>query len=303
MLDRLRHSHGDHCVDYLVGMDATRRLSLFNDLLFSRLDRKCGEVTHIYDTTGENWNQAFYIQLLKYIGSPANRGTFIELARRATYPMVLKERKSLQRVEALLFGTAGLLDSVPYDDYIEALKRDFEYLRNKYDITPLEKRDWKLGGRDANRPVARLAQAAVLFARREFLFDDAIDCRSRKNVYDILGVESSIYWIDRKARSKSIGWDKSDILAINVVAILQYAYGVYTQRDELRDRALTLLEKLPAESNKPIGKWIKGDFKPQNAFDTQALLQLTEICGARACEVCPIGKQLSEKIHTFVEFT
>ena len=37
------------------------------------------------------------------------------------------ERRSLPRIEALLFGTSGLLDTFRPDDYIRRLRDDFAY--------------------------------------------------------------------------------------------------------------------------------------------------------------------------------
>ncbi len=78
------------------------------------------------------------------------------------------------------------------------------------------------------------------------------------------------------------------------MAVLQYAYGSHTGRESLRDSALTLLERLPAEENRFMRAWREaGGPKPANAFESQALLQLaTEYCAARRCAECPVGRRI-----------
>ena len=76
--------------------------------------------------------------------------------------------------------------------------------------------------------------------------------------------------------------------------MLQYAYGSYTGRDALRDNALALLERLPAEQNRYMRAWREaGGPQPRNAFESQALLQLaTEYCAPRRCAACPLGRRI-----------
>jgi hypothetical protein len=80
------------------------------------------------------------------------------------------------------------------------------------------------------------------------------------------------------------------------VAQLQYAYGEYTDNDKLRNKAISLLEDLPAESNSIIAQWKSYGQLAQTAFDSQALLQLSfEYCRHQRCEECPVGRQILSK--------
>ena len=83
------------------------------------------------------------------------------------------------------------------------------------------------------------------------------------------------------------------IIGINLVSVLQFAYGSYTGREALRDSALTLLERLPAEDNRYMREWQSAGVRPRNAFESQALLQLaTEYCAAKRCAECPVGRRI-----------
>ena len=87
------------------------------------------------------------------------------------------------------------------------------------------------------------------------------------------------------------------IIGINLVSVLQFAYGSYTGREALRDSALTLLERLPAEDNRYMRAWQAAGVRPRNAFESQALLQLaTEYCAARRCAECPVGRRIAKSL-------
>ena len=86
--------------------------------------------------------------------------------------------------------------------------------------------------------------------------------------------------------------------------MLQFAYGSYTGRENLRDSALTLLERLPAEENRYMRTWSDAGIRPANAFESQALLQLsTEYCAAERCAECPVGRRMLRRLATEAERT
>lgn len=135
--------------------------------MYDRLRRKYDAAAEIYRISGQNWNQTFYTPLFRYIGDLSNQDTYTELARRATYTMVLRERHSLPRIEALLFGTSGLLDTFRPDDYIRRLRDDFAYFRARYDIEPIDPSAWKTANiRPGNLPRSRIAQLASFLSQR-----------------------------------------------------------------------------------------------------------------------------------------
>ena len=143
----------------------------------------------------------------------------------------------------------------------------------------------------------RVAQAAAFFAGHDFVMERMLDCRTPEDAARLFGVEASAYWcthslpaVRSQEMPKRIGTFKANLLAINLVSILQFAYGSHTGNDLLRDRAVTLLERTPAEENVYMRGWRSAGTTPRNAFESQALLQLaTEYCPKRRCAECPIG--------------
>ena len=84
-----------------------------------------------------------------------------------------------------------------------------------------------------------------------------------------------------------------NILLINTVVPFLYLYGERNNKTELKNRAIQLLELLPAEENRIISNWSKLGIESTNAFDTQALIQLKNYyCINKKCLSCAIGNQL-----------
>ncbi|MEG1611418.1 MAG: DUF2851 family protein [Alistipes sp.] len=288
------------CGNYLLELPNLNRSEILLDLAYDRLRRKFNAVHDLFMEADENWNQTFYLMFFRTLGDKRNQTAYLTLARRVSYAMVLRERASLHNVEALMFGCSGLLELYEHDIYTLDLQRDFEYLAAKYDIEPMDAAEWDLTRiQPANHPVLRLAQAAAFMVCHEFVMDRVLNCRATDDVANLFRVEASTYWSTHYLPAstssdipKRIGAFKSNMLGINLVAIMQYAYGSYIASDVLRDRAVTLLERLEAEDNIYIRHWQAQGLMPRNAFESQALLQLaTEYCIEKRCEECPVGRR------------
>ena len=308
MLNRLQAGAGTYaCGGYLAGLGSLQRSEICTALLFSRLERKMRMVDALREEASENWNQTFYLLYFRTLGDRQNQEAFLRLARRVSYKTVLRERLAPHAVESLLFGASGLLALYPHDTYTLNLARNFEYLAAKYDIEPLDAGVWELDEiRPANHPVLRLAQAAEFFIQDEFVMERAMSCRTEEDIRRLFCIEASDYWrthhipgIASDEHPKRLGAFKANIIGINLVSVLQFAYGSVTGRETLRDSALTLLERLPAEDNRYMRNWRNTGVMIRNAFESQALLQLaTEYCPAKRCTECPVGRRILQSISS-----
>ena len=84
-----------------------------------------------------------------------------------------------------------------------------------------------------------------------------------------------------------------DIILINTVAPLFYAYGIKTDSYATSDRAIELLESLRPERNSIVSLFGSAGIKCDDALTSQALIQLRrEYCEARKCLYCKIGHRL-----------
>lgn len=310
MLNRLESGARTYvCGGYLTDLDPPIRSQLCTRLEFERLQGKCDRVKSLYNRT-QDWNQTFYRMLFRTLGDATNQTAFETLADRVVYAVVLRERSSLHNVEALLLGASGLLELYPDDEYTGALRRDFQHYSSKYAIEAMDAGEWVLGRiKPLNHPVLRLSQLAVFLTRHELVFREALECRSGDDLQRLFGVEAPEYWRTRflpgpggAELPKRIGRTKTDLLGINLVSIMQYAYGQYVCHDDLYQRALELLEALPPEENRYIRHWMDYGLRPHNAFESQALLQLArEYCEKKRCRECPVGRRRLLSVKNYAQ--
>jgi hypothetical protein len=286
-------------------MAELHRAELYTKLLTERLRRKTDEVEELFRASGKDWNQTFYILLLRAMGGNRNRETFVKLASRVTAKMIAREKGLRERVEALLLGGAGFLEEIAeFDEYSLRLAAEFRFMATKYSITPLQPSEWDFERLySANYPSVRLAEIAVLLSKKEFILDGVLACRTSEDVEKLFAAAASEYWTTHhrpgetsKSSPKRIGREKARLLGINLVVPLMFAYGRENGREELCDRALDLLSTIPAEKNSKLDSWYTAGCTARNACESQALLQLTgEYCEKSACPECPIDQTTSYK--------
>lgn len=303
-IERLQAGAGTYaCGGYLATRDGLQRSEIDTALIFDRLQRKMHTVGKLFGEADSNWNQTFYLLYFRTLGDRQNQEAFLQLARKVPYRIVLRERLAPHAVEAMLLGASGLLELYRNDTYTLDLRRSFEYLAAKYGIEAMDVSQWALTEiRPANHPVLRLAQATAFFTQDEFIMERAMACRTEEDIRRLFCIEAPDYWrthhipgSESGESPKRIGAFKANIIGINLVAVLQFAYGSHTGSERLRDSALTLLERLPAEDNRYMRAWRAGGVRPRNTFESQALLQLaTEYCAARRCAECPIGRRIAK---------
>ena len=281
-------------------MSVPERLDMFTSLLTERLVRKYNQLMEIHRNGEGDWNQTLYVMTFRAMGGNRNREPFTELARAVPYTALSLERGSPLAVEALLLGSAGLLYELSEgDDYVVALNREFDMLRRKYNIRPMRASAWQGGSYPSGSPSLRLAQLASFFTNRDFILGKVLECRSCDDLYNIFCTGASDYWSTHynpgrfsSPRPKSIGHDKAESMGINLVVPLMFAYGKQNGEEQLQARALELLEAIPCEGNSITRKWADNGAPMDNAFDSQAIIQLNnEYCAMRRCAECRIGRR------------
>ncbi len=277
-------------------------LSLFmTHLLVERLEHK---VKHIYGILNEckgDWENTAFRIIARYFGASVNKEPFEQLAQSLPVKIWAKHSSDPLQVEALLFGQSGFLNDDVEDDYPKQLKKEYQYLKRLHDLQPLPKHIWKLLRlRPSNFPTLRIAQFASLLSKETNIFSVLLETKDIKTFHHFFSVEVSAYWkshyvFDKEAKQvrSHIGTTTKNILLINAVAPLLFAYGKYKGEENYCDWALQLLESCPPEKNILMDYWISLGVSPANAFDTQALLQLrTDYCNQFRCLSCAVGLQI-----------
>lgn len=291
------------CLERLPAIDPVFRLQWMDALLAERLERKTDDILHWLDLYQKDWNEVFYILLCRNFGFGVNSDAFERLARSLPLKCILKQRPSASQVEALFLGQAGLLNDSNGNrhHYYRLLQQEYSFLRKKYGLEPLEPHIFRnLRLRPDATPHIKLVELAAIWIRHDTLFSSVLSARTPRELKDFFRVPASAFWDTHynflrpsPHKKKQLGENALNMLLINTVVPLMFAYGLYHQMDEHKARALRLLASIPPEQNSIISLFSQVGMKPRNAGDTQALIQLKRnYCEQKKCLYCRLGFQL-----------
>ena len=229
-----------------------------------------------------------------------NGNTFLQIAKSIPFSIIRKESFEIENLEALLFGTSGLLDSEKEDLYFNDLKIRYFYLLHKYQLDKVYTDPLQFfKHRPDNFPTIRLSQLGSLYSKHQNLFSKVIILKSAKDVYELLNVTTSLYWenhyqFDKESRQKRKPLSRPfiDLLIVNTIIPLQFAYLNRVGESNVEDLIIFMNEVFP-EKNAIIDKFESFGILSKNAFETQTLLELkNEYCNNKACLRCALGIEL-----------
>ncbi len=292
------------CAGQFRAVQPLKVTSMLDKAMLQRLERKANTVKAVFMAANQDWEETTYRLLAQNFGFKINAGPMEQVARTVPLKALLKHRDSPTQVEALLLGTAGLLTDVAEpDEYLETLRREYRFLAAKYQLTDgqLPAHAWKWGRlRPANFPTLRLAQLARLITTHGSLFSLLVSNDDAPALLKALQVTPSDYWqhhyrfgkvTDRGA--PTLGQTSVENLLINTAVPLLAAYAHHRDQPAYIDRAVALLEQLPAEQNRITSGWAGLGLTVRTAFDSQASIELfNEFCSVKKCLNCQIGLAL-----------
>jgi len=299
----LIHSNDDiPCCNYIASMPSFHLNSWMHTLLIERLQRKSDHIQTLLQRFNNSWEDVFYVLLSRNFGFGLNSDSFERLALSIPLKYLHKQGDNLVQIEALLFGQAGVLeDEKVQDDYFSLLKKEYDFLKNKYELKPLELYIFRnLRTRPTAFPQIRIAQLAALLHSSHGLFSKIINCNDIGRIRLMFHVNASEYWQTHYSfghvsprKSKYLGDSSLDIILINTVAPLLFIYGKSMDSEAHCERALQFLETLKPEQNSITKRFAKLKMPLNNAGDSQAIIQLKrEYCELKKCLFCRIGHQL-----------
>lgn len=297
----LRNEHWIPCQQLLhQAPDITRQLWL-DRLSIERLERRCAWIKAILVHKKYDWEACLYQSLARSFGMKVNSEPFEQLAQIIPLSLVRKHKHNLWQLEALFFGQAGLLATSFEEAYPLKLQREYKFLAHKYGLHPMPTTLWKfLRMRPANFPSLRIAQFALLLHQREHLFSKLLSVQHLKEVENMFELELSNYWqthyiLNKPSvkKRKTLGKSTIHLFIINTLAPLLFLYGKEKDQSAFCDKAIQLLEEIPAESNHIITEWGQLGFSPSSSYQSQALLELkNEYCNHKKCLSCGIGNAI-----------
>jgi hypothetical protein len=281
------------------------KLQAIERMAVERLERKTREVDQILAQHQGHWEQTLLIMLCKSLGANVNAAPFQVLAELLPFNMIKKLKGKSLRIEAILFGMAGFLKEPADDPYYKELFDEFTFLKLKYSYKEMNPAQWKfMRMRPANFPVLRIAQLAVILNQWDILTKHLFYNTSLNKLITILQHPVNPYW-KIHYRFENVSNEKSDKMGmtmvnnilINTFVPFLYAYGKAHGNEEQKKSALETLQKLKAEKNNIISGWKSLNLNPENAFETQGLIELkNEFCAFKKCLTCKIGVWMLNKV-------
>jgi hypothetical protein len=287
--------------------------SFYDRLVVERLQSKVAIVESMLASSTNDWDQVAFQMIAMYFGGSLNKEPFGRLASSLSLSVIHKHRSEPAQIEAMLFGQAGFLEADHDDSYPRDLKREYTYLRKLHTLSPIEVHAWKFFRvRPVSFPTVKIAQLAAWLLKEQHPFSAIVECKNAIELRKLFEVGVNLYWqthfqFDKPVKKThvSLGNMLTDVLLINAVVPLLFAYGRYKDDEQLCQRALDLLMELPAEDNAVLRMWDGLGIKAKTANDSQALLQLyNQYCQNKLCLNCQIGHRiLSPYIHHLSSLT
>ena len=292
--------------------------SWLNALLCERLEQRAETVARRVKTANGDWEQAFFATLARNFGFGINGDAFEEWARHIPLQAVGHHRDDLFQIEALYLGQAGLLDidTIPQkyreeaanDGYYPRLKQEYDYLAHKFSLQPMDAEAWKfLRLRPQNFPHVRISQLARLYYDQRAGFSRLLEAKTIEELHAMLSTHATTYWESHYTfgcpsykNAKTLTKASLNLIVVNTVVPVLYAYGITHAQDVFRQRALQLLEPIQAENNHITRLWDECGIRAESAADSQALLQLKkEYCDRRYCLHCRFGYEFLKRKDNF----
>lgn len=282
--------------------------SWLSALQAERLADKAEAIMRRVGLANGSWEAACFATLARNCGFGVNADTFELWARSIPLMNVAHHRDDAFQVEAIFMGQAGLLcpdsiaprhrDAALSDDYFRRLSSEYAYLAHKFSLTPIDGHLWRfLRLRPQNFPHIRISQLVALYCSHRAELAGLIDCRTIAQARTALSAAATPYWrthyafgVESAESEKRLTAASIDIIIINTVVPMLYAYGRHKGDEELCLRAMNFLESLRPEANNIVRLWRECGVVAQNAADSQALIQLKHAyCDRKDCLRCRIG--------------
>ncbi len=271
-------------------------------LLIERVEHKVQEIHVKLKLTQHNWESCFYQLLAKNFGFKLNALPFELLANSLPLHILVKHKNSDFQLAALLFGQAGLLNYEYKDHYPQILLSEYQFLSKKYKLHPISGHLWKfLRLHPNNFPTIRISQFVNLIFQSQHLFSKIIEVKKIEDIYQLFQISANTYFDNHYLfdeensiiKPKIIGKSSIDLLIINTIVPLLFCYALEKDEKDYQERALNFLEQIKPEYNSIIKKWVSIGWNVDNAFQSQALLELkNKYCDFKKCLQCRIGNDL-----------
>jgi hypothetical protein len=286
------------CAFAMTEVPETISFSWLNRMAVERLEHKMQDIETRFEQFNGDFLQTFFALLLRAFGFKVNSLPFELIASYLPLQVLLKHSNSNVQIEALLLGTAGMLEETFQDKYLRELQNEYSFLRDKYKLSQLSQEIFKYARmRPGNFPALRLAQLARLIYSQNNLFLQLEKLCDAKLLKKILDIELNDYWKhhykpDGKAVEKHLALGKSSIesLMINAFAYFYFFYGKKLRKPEYQEHALSILEAVSFEKNQKTKKFELLCNGSRSGLESQGMIHLHDnYCIQKKCMNCAVA--------------
>ena len=288
------------CENQITKIDSFLLKNWLERLYFERLDKKSVLIKELLINSKNDYEAVLFQLLAKNFGLKVNGESFLSLAQSFEFSILRKVRFNELQLSALLFGQAGFLEEESEVVHHRKLKKEYDYLQNKYKLLPLTNGLFQFFRmRPTNFPTIRISQLVALFYKEENLFSKLMENNKVEDFYKLLGVEVNDFWkthytFESKSKKSGKRLTKSfiDLLLINTIIPLKFVYH-QSRGDVNQEKIIKLLQQIKPEKNSIVTKFSGLKIVSKNAIESQALLELkNNYCIKKRCLQCSVGNSL-----------
>ena len=274
-----------------------------DETLLKKLDIKSHEIEKALKISKNNYEAVLFQYLAYAFGLKVNAVHFRQMAESIDFKLINKLSQNPLHLEALFFGLCGWLDK-PADEQMSLWRREFDFIKVKYNLPPLRFYPKFSKLRPPNFPTVRLSQLASLYHLNQNLFSRLISAAGTAELYHIFSrVKASEYWDIRfnfgkestVTGEKYLSRDFTDLVLLNAVLPMKYVYTKNSDEDAA-EAVISLYRNLAPEKNSITDGWKALGVVIEDAADSQAYIyQHKYFCETKNCLNCSIGLQLLKK--------
>jgi hypothetical protein len=291
-----------NCETHFKDVDTFKLNNWLERLYIERLEDKNELILNLLNVSNNSWDEVGFKLMAKAFGLNINGEAFLQMSNATDFKVFQKCFQHPLQLEALCFGLSGLLNSDSEDAYFKKLHDEYGFLAQKFQLpTKVNSQLKYFRLRPDNFPTIRLSQFASLYHKKPNLFSELIQCKTKQELSNSLEAKVSSYWKthytfgkESKSKTKALSQSFKDLLIINTVLPLKFAYDKYKGQADFETTIYPIITALKPEQNS-ITKGF--DTLKTNvvasALESQAFIQLkTKYCDLNRCLKCQVGLEL-----------
>ncbi|MFP3599432.1 DUF2851 family protein [Chryseobacterium sp. SIMBA_029] len=265
--------------------------------ILRKLEEKSMEFEQSLKQYKNNFEAVLFHSLAYSFGLKVNSHIFRQIAESVDFSVINKIRQNPYQLEALLFGISGWLET-DEDEQIKIWKREFTFIKAKFNILDLHFHPKFLRLRPPNFPTIRLSQLANLYHQQQNIFSKVITAKNSEELFSIFKDSSaSEYWdnhfnfgkISNSNYPKVVSKDFVDLIILNTILPLKYTYHKY-HHEEISEEIISFYRTIAAEKNSVTKNWKNLGTSIPTALESQSLIyHYKSFCEEKNCLHCSIG--------------